>query len=68
MKCPKYKAAAIASGHAQNDADIECNQAECAWWDKPNGVCSIRSIADSLSDIYTALVEMHNAIKGCWPK
>ena len=49
MKCPKYKAAYIASGFAQPNVDIECDREECAWWDDGQPGCAVLTIAQELA-------------------
>jgi len=62
MKCPKYKAAYIASGFAQPNVDIECDREECAWWSKASKSCAMEAIPRIIGYLGSELKTINESI------
>ena len=60
MKCPKFKAAFIASNRDFLEGDVECDKEQCAWWVRIPGRCSEVHGAIALQDIHEVL---HDLVK-----
>ena len=49
MKCPLLSMAGIIINYPEDSLNVECFQAECAWWDDGHPGCAILTLAQELA-------------------
>jgi len=55
MKCPLLIIANFLEAGRNSPTEVDCLQAECAWWDKVQSQCVALSVGDWLENIHSIL-------------